>query len=698
MNYSNYPILKILIPYVSGILITYFGNVFIHSPMILYLIIFCNLLISIILYRRLSFQRQWMAGLFIWGAALLLGMALTFPKINPKIPTEVIKNIANNRQFVAQVLEHPLEKKKSIKLIMQIREVLGEQTINRNAVIYVKKDSLSRQLKYGDVLLLNTQLSPISPPENPNSFDNQTYMRRKGILFTGYVPAHAWQWLQNGKVNYVKQYAYRIQQYFSKLFAESGLQGDEYAIITAILLGNDDTMEPELKAQYASAGVSHILCVSGMHVGIIFMIFNFLLRPMELYQKTRIVKALLLLLFIWAYACITGLAPSVQRAAAMFTFVTIGNLLNRNANIFHSLFASLFILLLFNPLLLFEIGFEMSYLAVFGIVILQKPIVSIFKPKHKIGNYFWELISVSVAAQLATFPLSIYYFGQFPNYFLLSNLSVISLSFVVVVTGVVLLATSWIGFVAHWVGLLLTYEIKLMNFLIKTIESLPFAVTDMISYSVIQVIICYMCIFFAYRYFTKRQLKIKYIMLTTIVLLLFSFGYDKWKSTQQSDVTVYSVDKMSVIGFNHHGSGILLADSAVNELCYDFNIKNHERKQKISSTIVPIDTPYYRSDGFTKIGNFIDYEGNTFYLLSGKEKIYAVGTPLKTDFLYLRHNPKISFRKLSEIVDFQYVIIDKSNSEYYTQKWLDSCRFYQIPCYSIRRNGYFSLKHHFSKN
>ncbi len=697
MNYSDYPIFKLLLPYVIGICIAYFGNLHYSSCLILYLIILCNILISIVLFKKLSYPRQWIASIPIFVALMLVGTVTTFQKYNSIIPLQEVKKMANNTQFVAQVMETPIEKEKSIKIIVQFNGLENKLNKPYLAVIYLKKDSAALNLSYGDVILFNARLSAVSPPENPYSFDNQTYLRRKGILFTGYVQEKSWVYLCKGDANVIKQSARQIQCYFSNLFKTNGLQGDEYAIITAILLGNDDTMAPELKSQYAAAGVSHILCVSGMHVGIIYMILNFLFKPLDLSRRMRILKTFILLLFIWAFACITGLSPSVQRAAAMFTFVSVGSLLSRNANIFHSLFASLFILLLINPLLLFEIGFEMSYLAVFGIVILQKPIAAIYHPKTKIADYFWQLISVSVAAQLATFPLSIYYFGQFPNYFLLANLSVMMLSFVIVITGVVLLVTSFVDVVAHFIGIILTYEIKLMNYIIQSIDSLPYSVTSNISYSALQVILFYLCIFTVFRYFTGKKKKMKYFALSLGTLLLFSFAFDKYKSMCQNDVTVYSIDKTTAIGFNYHGKCTLFVDTGNNKNFYDFNIKNHERKARITSVIVPIDTQHYVSDRLLKVGDWINYEGYTFYFLSGNQKKYSLPKQLSVDFLYVRHNPKISMRKLIQFIDFKYVIIDKSNSVYYAGKWVDSCQYYQIPYYSLRENGYFSLTNDFIK-
>ena len=542
-------------------------------------------------------------------------------------------------------------------------------------------------------MAVHAHFSEISPPKNPYAFDNQKYMRRKSIFFTAYANDNQWHYLSHRTIHPLRTAAAKVQQHFSALFAQNGLQGDEYSIITAVLLGNDDTMEPELKAHFASAGVSHILCVSGMHVGIIFMIINFLLKPLDAFPRLRILKAVLLILVIWTYAHITGLAPSVRRAATMFTFVTIGSLLRRPVTIYHSLFASMFILLLINPLLFFEIGFQMSYLAVFGIVILQPPLTRLLTPKYKVINYFWELATVSVAAQLATFPLSLFYFGQFPNYFLLANLSVISLSFAIVMTGIVLLALSWLPPLSHLIGLLLTYEIRLLNTIVTGIESLPGSVTENIAVNLPQMLLIYGIIFSIFVYFKQQKFFYKYLILSMVLLLSVSKFAEKIISKNQHEMTFYSMEKMTAVECNFGTRGVLLLDSAAqaNSTAYDFNIKNHVRKQHIENEVISLDTNSYSCQTMAKQGTFLRFDTLTVFFLSGRDWLYPMHAPLEVDVLCLRHNPRIPMYKLLQTIHCRTLLIDGTNSLYYEQRWIDSCRSYQIPCHSTRREGYFSL-------
>ncbi len=693
MKFKNYPILKMLLPYLAGVLFSYF---FIseHLNFLIFTLLSVLLLTIALLFRLLlSLRGQLPAIGALCFAFFLLGVLLTNARFCPPHFSNTRKMVENSEFFTLQILENPVEKEKSVRLHVQLLSDKQNNFLHSNAILYLKKNVQSQQLRAGDFLVVHAHFSEISPPKNPNAFDNQKYMRRKSIFFTAYASENQWHYLTHRPIHPLRTAAAQVQHHFSALFAQNGLQGEEYAIITAVLLGNDDSMEPELKAHFASAGVSHILCVSGMHVGIIFMIINFLLKPLDTFPRLHILKALLLILVIWTYAHITGLAPSVRRAATMFSFVTLGTLLHRPTTIYHSLFASMFILLLLNPLLFFEIGFQMSYLAVFGIVIIQPPLARLWTPKYKIINYFWELTTVSVAAQLATFPLSLFYFGQFPNYFLLSNLSVISLSFVIVMTGIALLALSWLPPLSRLIGLLLTYEIRLLNGIVKGIESLPGSVTDNIAVNFLQMLLIYGIVVTIFLHFIQKNFRHNYLTFLLILLFSVSIFIEKVISKNQHEITFYSMEKMSAVECNDGTRGVLLQDSAAqaNPVAYDFNIKNHIRMQHINNENVPLDTSIYFCPTLVKQGDFLKFDTLTVFFLSGRDWLYPMREPVEVDVLCLRHNPRIPMCKLLQAFRCRTIVIDGTNSAYYEQRWIDSCRAYKIPCHSTRQEGYFSL-------
>lgn len=691
MKFSNYPILRGLVPYILGVFLAYSVRALLFNHLKIILFALCGILalcfLTGIVFR--SLQKYGTAVFFLMFFSL--GFCLSYKKISD-VSIYHRKDYADfSGKMTAIILNTPVKKEKTVRALAKIYapKVPGTPL----ALLYIQHDSAACALSRGDLLYLDAQLRPPAPPMNPGEFDYRTHLLRKGVSLTAYLNERSWVLLERQKPFSLSAAAASLQSRFSGLFAASGLSGPEYSVITAILLGNDDTMDPDLKAGYAAAGVSHILCVSGMHVGIIFMILNFLLKPMEYSRRLRFVKSVLLIGAVWFYAALTGLAPSVQRSAAMFTFMTVGGMLRRNANVFHSLFASMFVLLIIHPLLIFEIGFEMSYLAVFGIVSIQPRLAGLLSPRTRLGRYFWELICVSVAAQLATFPLSVFYFGQFPNYFLLSNLSVMSLSFLVIVTGVVLLVLSWCPPVAGAVGWLLTHEIRLMNGIISFIRALPYSVTDKISFTVFQTLLIYGIILLVFLSFTKKIKTLKYSYLSLIILLLLSFTYVKVQRFSRQEITFYSIGKRTVIGVNQHGQGTLLLDSAALETAdwYDFHVKNHEVRQGVTSKVASLDTSLCER-GLYLHRHFLYYAGKSFYFLSRQYWLYPESPPFRLDYLFVQDNAKIPLSKLLKTFEIKHVIIGNAVSKYHEQRWIDSCASRQIPVYSLRENGYLTLK------
>lgn len=655
MKLQNYPVLRVLLPFSIGIGVAYFSRLTFSN---IYLIgILCFLWVSAYIFQGLTkYKTQWIASLLIQFLFMTAGFQLSNFRFQNVISDAEKELLENNRYWLAKIVEHPIEKEKTYKVVAEIQQDLNCHHFKHKTILYLGKNDLPRP-QYGNILIFNAQLSEIENNKNPYSFDYKSFMARKSIFYSAYIPKGQWQIIGNFAINPVIDWSYKIQQHLSQIFAHAGMNGDEYSIITAILLGNDETMNPALKQSYAAAGVSHILCVSGMHVGIIFMILDFLLRPLEFNPRTRILKTIILMLFIWIYACITGLSPSVTRAASMFSFVSIGSLLKRNTNIFHSLFASLFILLVINPLLLFELGFQLSYLAVFGIVIFQGKIVALWTPKNKILQYFWNLISVSIAAQLSTSPLSIYNFGQFPNYFLLANMAVIALSFIVVVSGVVLLAFSFIPAISAIVTWILTHEIKLMNFIICSIENLPGAVTRNISISWVQMLLFYWIICAVFLFFQRKKKIYYWSGLSALAIIILLFDLDKYQTQHIESYTIYDIGKGSAVSFNYHGQTIIFSDSIhdKNHPNYHFAIENQERKERFESVIIPFDSVFYQNEFLIKQGDLIYTNGKTYYLCHSKKYFYTTTDKLHVDY-FLCLNPYISTKYISSSIQYESLI------------------------------------------
>lgn len=682
MDLSKYPLLKILLPYVAGILVAYYG----HFPVIVFRISLVSVvvlwLVALLLLRIKRYKWQWLKTVVMHLAFVFAGVSTTMFRLSPRGSASQEEALRDSSGFVVRVVDHPVHRAKSVKVVAELWQSDRGVPLRGKVLLYVQGTGpQATSLQYGDILAVSTNLSEFDPPANPDAFDTRRYMQRKGIFYTGFVPASGWELLGHRSPNPLKSLSHSMQQQLASRYATAGMSGAELAIAQAILLGDDDTMEPELRASYAAAGVSHILCVSGMHVGVIFMILNFLLKPLELFPATRHLKALLLMLAIWFYAHITGLSPSVTRSATMFSFVTVGGVLRRNTNVFHSLAASLFVLLALRPMLLFEVGFQLSYLAVFGIVLLQPRIAGIYTCKTKVANYFWQLLSVSVAAQIATFPISAHYFGIFPNYFLISNLSVIALSFVVIVTGVVLLTVSFLPAVAGLFSFLLTWEIRIMNAIVAFVEGLPGAVTRDIDISGSQVLLLYLCIILLYCLIQYRKRVLFWSLLSGLTLLSGTFALRRVAIERRTEMVAYNIRKVSALEFCYGGECLLFSDSIrdVRSPHYTYSIQNHARKLHAHWTFVPIDTVCYETSFLAKRGPFIQFGDKCYYLLKRKERVLPAEYRPHVDVLLLQHNPVMQPEEVAAALDFATVTADETNTPFYKERWRAYCEAHGIP-------------------
>ena len=680
MRIENYPVVKLLIPYAIGILIAYSIDFGIQARPLLLIITSASFLMTFSLTFVKSYRWRMVKTLMMVIAFILAGILLTNIRLHPTLPIELMES---NTDWVVRVAEEPTLRQRSVKIPAEVLYVNHNQDVKAKILLYLKPSPDDAELHYGDLLFVHAKLSRIPPPYNPEAFDNQRYMQRRGIYYTGFVNKNAWERIGNKPENRVKFLAQKTRNRLTNIYISAGMSGEELDILKAILLGDDDTLDPELKASYSSAGVSHILCVSGMHVGVIFMIINFLLKPLDLFRRSRIFKTVLVMLVIWMYAHITGLAPSVTRSATMFTFVAVGQLLRRNTNVFHSLFASMFILLIVNPLLLFEVGFQLSYFAVAGIVLLQPKLSALYTCRTRIGNYFWELVTVSAAAQIGTFPISSYYFAKFPNYFLLSNLSVITLSFVIIITGLSLLPLSFVPLVTRYVSWGLTKEISIMNSIIRFIEHLPHSVTENIDYHVIQVIILYGFIGCLCMLLYRRSRKTFWTACSLFTLFCVSFAVRKVQLDRETGFLAYHIRKCSAIGFQSQGSMVLFSDSIRNEESdlYRYNIANYVRKHHLKVVVVPIDTFCFDTPFMCKRGNFIRFNDKNYFILGKSQKnvVRNKNDSLSVDCLFLCQNPRMRPDEIMEQLSFKEVVVDGSNSAYYVEKWRSFCAEKRIP-------------------
>lgn len=684
--------MRLVIPFVIGIISSIYLQ---HYPTYLfYLFILSIIGYGIALHKKIhiSYQYSWIFGVLFSLFLFLSGYYLSFlhtEKMNP----HHFNLLHSSYHEAILTIDGPIRlKAKSISTVAQLTQLKQDEkweNAEGKIQLYLALDSCSRQLKYGDVISISGYFQEISPAQNPEEFNYKQYLAFHAIYYQVYGKSEDWKQIKNNEGNPLFQYSYTAQHYLSSIFSHNGINGQELAVLSALLLGARENIDPELVHAYASTGALHVLSVSGLHVGLIYMVLNYLLSFLKKIKHGGKVKAFILLLFLWTYAFITGLPPSVVRAAAMFSFIIVGQSFNKQTNIYNTLAASALVQLLFNPYIIMEVGFQLSYLAVIGIVALQPRIYNAYYTSNWVLDKIWALTSVSLAAQLITFPLGLLYFHQFPNYFLLSNLFVIPLSTLIIYIALALFVLTPFQWIGCYFAKLLTFLLQLLNQSVTWIERIPYSLVEGISISIFQTWLIYgILISLLLVGGTKRRIAL-YSFFSCCLLLLSSEIVEKVEQLQQKKIIVYAIKNESAIDFINGRHHIFLSSDQLkkNKGKMLFHIEHNWWKLGLSPSLDS--TSNTSATSILIQSNFMQLGHAKILLLKHDSLFKSIKSPIQLDYLILSNNCNVQLSDLKNNCSFKRLIFDSSNSTYRIKKWKKECEELRIDYYDVNSMGAF---------
>lgn len=678
------PFVRLIVPCIAGILAAVY---FLHNETIIITCACFSIALMVVLLsiksHSTAFRYSWLNGLTINVALFFLSAQLTLCHTEIRFKNHFSKIAITGTTVVAKLSDPPVEKSKTFKCKVRIKNCsIGKVSVNTkgNAIVYIKKDSLSKMLKYGDVIAFCAGFKEIPPPQNPGEFDYKQYLSFHNIHQQQFIAQHQWLNLHINAGNHLMRFVYSLRNNLLCKLKEHGLLNDEYAVVAALLLGYDDEISAELMGAYAATGTLHVLSVSGLHVGLVYLAFHFLLIFLERFKNGKIIKGLLIIMLLWGYAALTGLSPAVMRATTMFSFIVIGQSIKRTTNIYNTLAASCLILLLFNPYLIFEVGFQLSYLAVLGIVFLQPLIYNSWSTNKWFWDQIWKITTVSIAAQLATFPLSVFYFHQFPNYFLLSNLMIIPVATLVIYNGILLFVLGSIPYLGVLLGKMLNYQLLFLNSSVTFLEHLPYALYTAISISIIEILLIYSLIIFIVLFFLKHKASTLFAGLSVVILLLSINLYKHVVNLRQQKIIVYNLPSASAIDIIQGTKNYFIADSVVSnsKSNLQFYIKNNWCNLGLKETI-PI------TDNLIKI---VKVGTKTLVRITKKEQLLQL-PPIKVDYLVLSNNCNVNIAELNASTNFNLLVLDSGNSFLYAAQCISVCEKLNKKYYNVLTSGAF---------
>jgi competence protein ComEC len=633
--------------------------------------------------------RRLLTGLMGLSAIFLFGYIHLLYSTGSRSDQHLLSVNEPIQYYEAIVRSAPESKARSWRLQVEVTNVKTNRWLEKkgNALLYISRTSMNKiPWQYGDRLLIKGAPVELRPPANPYEFDFKRFLSFRNIYHQQFVFADQIQKIDEADRKVFIYYSLKARAWATTVLEEFIDGEQEKAIASALILGVTEGIDTDLQNAYAASGAMHVLAVSGLHVGIIYAILLFLLRPLGRFAWSRWVVFIVSIISLWTFAFVTGLSPSVLRAVTMFSFIALARPLGWRTNIYNTLAGSAFLLLMFNPYLIMSVGFQLSYLAVLGIVYLQRPIYNLWEIENPAGDWVWQITCVSVAAQVSTFALGMLYFHQFPVYFLVSNLFVIPLSTAVLVIGIVLLAFSAWTSVAWLIGVIVTYLIRALNWTVFKVEELPFSLIEEIHLTTFQ---CWLIMIFLLALILVIELKsLRWLYLAgvcSVILMITQWIHFDGTFNRQQFV-VYSVNRFSAMEWMENGQSYFMGDSA---FIHDQEKERfHVRPNRLNNGITQV---YYQVPFYKEMEEGVGlarWNGNSIAFI--QQKNYSLPEWPKIDYLVVGKNA-INTNLLPVDLKVKKVILDGSNSSRYVSQWRAISEKRNIDVHAVAEDGAFIL-------
>jgi len=678
MMTTRFPIVRITFWFITGILLAYYTQ-----PTLTIALLFLGVALLFCGYTfyksNKTFTPNSSFGVTLYLVFFSIGITTTLfhnETIHKNHYTQSENNFEDSKNFHLVIQE---KLKNSAKYNRYFAEVVSvENKISCGKILLnIKKDSIGTALKIGNQLLVYDQLLHHFKPNNPNQFDYGKYLETKGVyaqIYTEPTAVKISTKIEKGISYYTSSFRNTIIENLRK----SGFKNEELAVIGALILGQQQDISPEVLRDYQYAGAVHILSVSGLHVGFILFFITFLLQPIPNTRLGNTSKLLIIILSLWLFAFVAGLAPSVVRSTVMFSFIAVGMHLKRETNTFHTAIVSLFLILLFEPLFLFDIGFQLSYLAVFFILWLQPLLDKIWQPKNKIITYFWNILTVSFAAQIGTLPLSIYYFHQFPGLFFITNLMLIPFLSVIMALGTLLMVLAYFNWIPILLSKIVEVFITFTNTIISKIASVESFVFKAIPLSFSLLIVAYLIIISWTIWFQKPKFNKLLVALSSLLLFQIILFSTKWNSENNREFIVFNVMKKSIIAMKNDRSIHLFSSEEITKNSFE------ERMLQTYAT-----ANYSEIRKTAPLKNTLIFDHKKILII---DSLAVYNTSITPDIIILSQSPKINLERLLETQKPAIIIADASNYKSYITAWKQTCLKRKIPFHSTYEKGFYSLK------
>lgn len=672
MNAIQFPLTRVAIGLTLGILFARYCPLLpMHSLILLSMLLLMFILLFYSVKKRPKLQ-SWF-GLSVLLLSFGCGISDYILHLEKNKPSHFVHQLNDARSFYRTdlVLREKLKSTEfNLRFLAEVKSLNGHSCSGKVLVHFNKIAFQNQPLFVGSRLSIIAPINTAQPPANPSGFDYWKYLEQKNIY--GQIFAQS----QNTKLQSKPQQdllyvADQLRMRAMNELQKKGIETQVAQVLAALTVGQQQEISPEIIRDYQSAGAVHILSVSGLHVGFIVLFLNFALKFLPKNRKTRWLKLGIILIFLWGFALLAGLSASVIRSVTMYSFVAIALHLKRRTNIFHTLLVSLMLILLVSPSLLFDVGLQLSYIALFFILWLQPIFDDFYTPQNKVTKYIWQIMTVSLAAQIGTLPLSLYYFHQFPGLFLLTNLLVLPLIGLIMAVGVPLMMSAALGWVPQLGLTLITALTQTLNSIVKTIARADSLVFKNIPFNFWMLCSAYVLIVCWALAFKKPRLKSMKWAITSILLVQLSVFISLLNAQQKRTWLVLHQKKATLI-FNQSGRRLqVFARGKISETAVQ-NYMTQEFINKVNQH---------------QLGHMTYFKGHKIVLIDAAQTY--PNTP--ADIVLLCQSPRINLDRLLEDQKPKMIVADGSNYPSSVARWEETCRQQKIPFHYTGKKGFFEL-------
>lgn len=681
------PFVILLLPFVAGIALA-LNLPYLATTAISFILLVCLSTIFIVLnisYKKLNIYKfSWAGGVLIHALLFLSGWVCVINYNELNKPDHFSRKQA---QYLAiKIINEPVIKNGLIRFAACVNERVdssGNHSVTTGKLLVTIKDSAAFTLNYGNILLIPAKYNPVDPPYNPAEFNYKQYLAHQNIYHQAYLYPRQYVVMVRTKGNLLISYALQLRKKLIARFEANMHDSSAIAVASTMILGYKADLSEDVLQAYTKTGTLHVLSVSGAHVAIVFILLSWTLSFFNRVRYGKIVKTFIIIVLIWAYALLTGFSPAACRAALMISLIIGGNNFYRYINPLNLLAASAFALLLYDPFYLVDVGFQLSYLAVGGLIVFQPVLYKSIQISNKWLDKLWALCSVSIAAQVITFPPSAFYFHQFPVYFLVSNIFVLLPVVAIMYLGVAFLLLSRVPVLGSALGYLLEKIIILMNKGLAVIENLPFAAINKLWITTFEYTLLYGVIVLIFYFLYNRNKRLLNWALALTLFLATSVAWKKIDSRIQNSITFLNLRKQRAIVFKSGYEAVVLSDLKPSDKNYKYAVQpgldsSKIEKVKVYSFDQNIDLPFIK-----KRGNLIRFYDKNLIIVDSSKLNLNLNRQLKTDYAYVTRMSPASLKKINQNFSTGLLVISADNSDRYVdsiKKRLSHCnkKFYLL--------------------